>query len=57
MSLLFQLLIFLAPKQLISFRFQFYLSYLNILYIFTIFRDFSKISLSSFTLYPSPRNS
>ena len=37
--------------------FNFYLSYLNILYIFTIFRDFSKISLSSFTLYPSPKNS
>ena len=47
MSLFFQFLVLLAPKQFISFRFQFNLSYLNILYIFTIFRDFSKISLSS----------
>ena len=29
-----------APKQIIWFRFQFHLSYLNILYIFTIFRVF-----------------
>ena len=46
-----------ASKQIISFRFQFYWSYLNILYIFTIFRDFSQIPISSFTLYLSPRNS
>ena len=36
MSLFFSFLSVSAPKQLISSRFQFYLSYLNILYIFTI---------------------
>ena len=29
----------------------------NILYIFVIFRDFSKISISGFILNSSPRNS